>query len=79
MNVSLAETKRLHLDTRHSFKVKECKSLDLLWSDIHIMDLKKRRGQTEVDMLSEALSRIAESEGTESDGKNVALTSVLSH
>ncbi|KAG2343813.1 hypothetical protein BDR05DRAFT_947915 [Suillus weaverae] len=39
------------------FKVKESKSLDL----------KKHCVHTEVDMLSEALSRIAESEGTKSD------------
>lgn len=53
--------------------------MDLLRSDIHILDLKKHRAQTEVDMLSEALSRIAESEGTESDGKHADITLLLLH
>ncbi|KAG1847226.1 hypothetical protein F4604DRAFT_1936038 [Suillus subluteus] len=67
MSASLAETKPPHPNVINSFKAKESKSLDLLRSDIHILDLKKHHAQTEVDMLSEALSRIAESEGTNSD------------
>ncbi|KAG1901053.1 uncharacterized protein F5891DRAFT_1188177 [Suillus fuscotomentosus] len=70
VNASLAESKPPYLNNRHGFKAKESKSLDQLRSDIHILDLKKHRAQTEVDMLSEALSRIAESEGTESDGSS---------
>ncbi|KAG1860101.1 hypothetical protein F4604DRAFT_1684478 [Suillus subluteus] len=44
---------------------KESKSLDVLRSEIHIMDLKKHCAQTEVDILSEAISRIADSKGSD--------------
>lgn len=79
MSTSLAETKPPHLNTRHSFKAKESKNLDVLRSKIHILDLKKHRAQTEVDMLSEAISRIAESEAPSdsSDGKRAALPLVF--
>lgn len=79
MSASLAEAKPPRLNTRHSFKAKESKSLDMVRSDIHILDLKKHRAQTEVDMLSEAISRIAESDGTtdSSDGEHAALISVF--
>ncbi|KIK31999.1 hypothetical protein CY34DRAFT_19376 [Suillus luteus UH-Slu-Lm8-n1] len=72
MSTSLAETKPPHLNTRHSFKAKESKNLDVLRSKIHILDLKKHHAQTEVDMLSEAISRIAESEAPSdsSDGSS---------
>jgi hypothetical protein len=79
MSASLAEAKPPRLNTRHSFKAKESKSLDMVRSDIHILDLKKHCTQTEVDMLSEAISRIAESDGTtdSSDGEHAALISVF--
>ncbi|KAG1791292.1 hypothetical protein EV424DRAFT_1355048, partial [Suillus variegatus] len=72
---SLAEAKPPRLNTRHSFKAKESKSLDMVRSDIHILDLKKHRAQTEVDMLSEAISCIAESDGTtdSSDGSSASV------
>ncbi|KAG1833194.1 hypothetical protein DFJ58DRAFT_847891 [Suillus subalutaceus] len=54
------------LNKMHSFKAKESKSLDVLRSKIHIMDLKKHCTQTEVNMLSEAISCIAESKGSDS-------------
>ncbi|KAG1836626.1 hypothetical protein C8R48DRAFT_680462 [Suillus tomentosus] len=75
MTASLAEAKPPRLNTRHSFKAKESKSLDMVRSDIHILDLKKHRAQTEVDMLSEAISRIAESDGTtdSSDGSSASV------
>ncbi|KAG1720818.1 hypothetical protein EDD22DRAFT_962723 [Suillus occidentalis] len=72
MSASLAETKPPHLNTRHSFKAKDSKNLDVLRSEIHILDLKKHHAQTEVDMLSEATSCIAESEAPSdsSDGSS---------
>jgi hypothetical protein len=79
MSASLAETKPPLPNTAHSFKVKESRSLEMLRSDIHILDLKKHRAQTEVDMLSEAISRIAESDGTtdSSDGEHASLIYVF--
>ncbi|KAG1870968.1 hypothetical protein C8R48DRAFT_770569 [Suillus tomentosus] len=68
ISASLAESKPRCLN--NSFKAKESKSLGLLRSDIHILDLKKHHVQTEVNMLSEALSCISESEGTESNGSS---------
>ncbi|KAG2351197.1 hypothetical protein BDR07DRAFT_1386395, partial [Suillus spraguei] len=50
----------LHLNHSNNFIVKELKSLDVLKSDFHILDLKKQRTQSEVDMLSEAIARITE-------------------
>ncbi|KAG1735472.1 hypothetical protein EDD22DRAFT_959925 [Suillus occidentalis] len=78
MSASLAETKPPRLNTRHSFKAKESKNLDVLRSEIHILDLKKHRAQTEVDMLSEATSRIAESEAPSdsSDGSSGSASDV---
>ncbi|KAG1824023.1 hypothetical protein EV424DRAFT_1538386 [Suillus variegatus] len=46
------------------FKTKECKSLVVLKSDIHILGLKKQRAQVEVEMLSEAIARMSEFEHT---------------
>ncbi|KAG1897348.1 uncharacterized protein F5891DRAFT_1192057 [Suillus fuscotomentosus] len=60
-NMSLAEANApLHPDHGNSFTAKESKSLNVLKSDFHILDLKKQRAQSEVDMLSEAIVRIAE-------------------
>ncbi|KAG2058511.1 hypothetical protein BDR06DRAFT_968516 [Suillus hirtellus] len=75
MSASLAEAKLPRLNTRHSFKAKESKSLDMVRSNIHILDLKKHRAQTEVNMLSEAISCIAESDSTmdSSDGSSASV------
>lgn len=43
--------------------------MDVLKSDVRILDLKKRRAQAEVDMLSEAMERLSEFEAT-SDGRS---------
>ncbi|KAG1790360.1 uncharacterized protein HD556DRAFT_1446291 [Suillus plorans] len=51
-----------------SFKAKEHKTVDVLKSDVRILDLKKRRAQAKVDMVLEAMERLSEFEGT-SDGK----------
>ncbi|KAG1840427.1 hypothetical protein C8R48DRAFT_777682 [Suillus tomentosus] len=60
-NASLAEANApLRPDHGNSFTAKESKSLNVLKSDFHILDLKKQRAQSEVDMLSEAIVRIAE-------------------
>ncbi|KAG2756189.1 hypothetical protein P692DRAFT_20868714 [Suillus brevipes Sb2] len=74
MSTCLAESKPPLPNAINNFIAKESKNMDLLRSDIHILDLKKHRAQTEVDMLSEALSRIAESEGTESDGSSASVS-----
>ncbi|KAG1899502.1 uncharacterized protein F5891DRAFT_1189636 [Suillus fuscotomentosus] len=50
---------------RDSFKTKECKSLAILKSDLHMLGLKKQRAQVEVDMLSEAIARMSEFEHTD--------------
>ncbi|KAG1853258.1 hypothetical protein C8R48DRAFT_675920 [Suillus tomentosus] len=61
MSASLAESNEpLRLDHSNSFTTKEFKSVGMLKSDFHILDLKKQRAQSEVDMLSEAIARIAE-------------------
>ncbi|KAG2151795.1 hypothetical protein BD769DRAFT_1658239 [Suillus cothurnatus] len=61
INTSLAESnKPLPLDIGNSFTSKELKPLEMLKSDFHILDLKKQRAQSEVDMLSEAIVRISE-------------------
>ncbi|KAG1901702.1 uncharacterized protein F5891DRAFT_1187159 [Suillus fuscotomentosus] len=61
MSASLAESNEpLRLDHSNSFTTKEFKSVGMLKSDFHILDLKKQRAQSEVDMLSEAIARITE-------------------
>ncbi|KAG2739100.1 hypothetical protein P692DRAFT_201873454 [Suillus brevipes Sb2] len=61
MSASLAESNEpLRFDHGNSFTTKEFKSLDMLKSDFRILDLKKQRAQSEVDMLSEAITRISE-------------------
>ncbi|KAG1840689.1 hypothetical protein C8R48DRAFT_679532 [Suillus tomentosus] len=67
MNASFAECKPVHTIDRKSFKTKEQKSVDVLKSDVRILDLKKQRAQAEVDMFSEAMERLSEFKGT-SDG-----------
>ncbi|KAG1865664.1 hypothetical protein C8R48DRAFT_672276 [Suillus tomentosus] len=57
------------------FKTKDCKSLVVLKSDIHILGLKKQRAQVEVEMLSEAIARMSEFEHTDdgvSSGSSMA-------
>lgn len=77
-NASLAEANApLRPDHGNSFTAKESKSLDVLKSDFHILDLKKQRAQSEVDMLSEAIVRIAEFHHSD-DGEHVAFSSFLS-
>ncbi|KAG1738143.1 uncharacterized protein EDB91DRAFT_1082897 [Suillus paluster] len=60
---SLAESKPSCIS--NSFKTKECKSLAVLKSDIHILGLKKQRAQVEVDMLSEAIAHMSDSKHTD--------------
>ncbi|KAG1888472.1 uncharacterized protein F5891DRAFT_1199178 [Suillus fuscotomentosus] len=52
-------TKPIRLDNPNDFKTKEDKPLDVLKSDFHILQLMKRRAQSEVDMFSEAIARTA--------------------
>ncbi|KAG1894651.1 uncharacterized protein F5891DRAFT_1194953 [Suillus fuscotomentosus] len=62
------------------FKTKDCKSLVVLKSDIHILGLKKQRAQVEVEMLSEAIARMSEFEHTDdgvSSGSSMACASRL--
>jgi hypothetical protein len=40
--------------------MKELKSLEVLMSDFHILDLKKQHAQSKVNMLSEAIVHITE-------------------
>ncbi|KAG2347120.1 hypothetical protein BDR05DRAFT_945499 [Suillus weaverae] len=68
MSASLAESNEpLCIDHGNSFIAKEFKSLDMLKSDFHILDLKKQRAQSEVDMLSEAIVCIAEFHRSDDD------------
>ncbi|KAG2086087.1 hypothetical protein BD769DRAFT_1396993 [Suillus cothurnatus] len=61
MSASLAESSQpLRIDHGNSFTATKFKPLEMLKSDFHILDLKKQRAQSEVDMLSEAIVRIAE-------------------
>jgi hypothetical protein len=77
MSASLAESNEpLRLDHSNSFTTKEFKSVGMLKSDFHILDLKKQCAQSEVDMLSEAIARIAEFHHND-DGEHVAFSSFL--
>ena len=67
----------IHTDSHGGFKAKEDKTLDMLKSDLHILDLKKQRAQAEVDMFSEAIARAAEFEFTD-DGGSVTFPAVFS-
>ncbi|KAG1899895.1 uncharacterized protein F5891DRAFT_1189374 [Suillus fuscotomentosus] len=60
MSATFAEAKPLYVHDDDSFKAKEQKTPKVLKSDIYILGLKKQRVQSEVDMLSEAISRISE-------------------
>jgi hypothetical protein len=42
-----------------SFTAKKERTLDVLKSDFHILELKKHRAQAEVEMFSEAIARTA--------------------
>ncbi|KAG1812536.1 uncharacterized protein BJ212DRAFT_1483147 [Suillus subaureus] len=81
-SASLAEAnKPPHLDHGNNFIAKEFKSLLVLKSDFHILDLKKQCTQSEVNMLSEAILCITEfhcnddgwaSETAEMDGSDLS-------
>jgi hypothetical protein len=58
---------------------KEDKTSDALISVFHILDLKKQHAQVEVDMLYDAIVRIAELEASDDDGKHAAFAPILSH
>ncbi|KAG1894028.1 uncharacterized protein F5891DRAFT_985376 [Suillus fuscotomentosus] len=60
MNATFAEAKPLYIHDNDSFKAKEQKTHEVLKSDIYILGLKKQCTQSEVDMLSEAISHISE-------------------
>ncbi|KAG2097513.1 uncharacterized protein F5147DRAFT_777964 [Suillus discolor] len=75
---SLAEFKPSY--NRDSFKTKECKSLTILKSDLHMLGLKKQCAQVEVDMLSEAIARMSEFKHTDdgiSSGSSMMCVSCL--
>jgi hypothetical protein len=72
MSASLAESSQpLRIDHGNSFTATKFKPLEMLKSDFHILDLKKQRAQSEVDMLSEAIVRIAEFHRSD-DGEHAA-------
>jgi hypothetical protein len=50
----------LYFNHGNSFTMKELKSLEVLMSDFHILDLKKQHAQSKVNMLSEAIVHITE-------------------
>jgi hypothetical protein len=76
-SASLAEANEpLRFDHSNSFTTKELKSPEVLKSDFHVLDLKKQRAQSEVDMLSEAIARIAEFHDND-DGEHAASSSFL--
>ena len=75
---SKAEANELiHTHSREDFKAKEDKTLDMLKSDLHILDLKKQRAQAEVDMFSAAIAWVAEF-GPTVDGELATFPSVYS-
>src|ERR1700710_3335888 len=75
---SKAEANELiHPHSREDFKAKEDKTLDMLKSDLHILDLKKQRAQAEVDMFSAAIAWVAEF-GPTVDGELATFPSVYS-
>ncbi|KAG2139299.1 hypothetical protein DEU56DRAFT_755604 [Suillus clintonianus] len=54
-----ADTKLLGINIDNSPKSEKEKPLDVLKSDLHILELKKHRAQAEVEMFSEAIARTA--------------------
>ncbi|KAG2352670.1 hypothetical protein BDR07DRAFT_1497921 [Suillus spraguei] len=60
MNTTLAEAKPMYVNDKNSFNAKKQKTLEVLKSNIHILGLKKQHTQSEVDMLSKAISHISE-------------------
>lgn len=66
-----ADTTLIGIDTSDSFKEKKEKTLEVLKSDFHILELKKHRAQAEVELFSEAIACTA---GPQSeDGEFAAL------
>lgn len=53
------DTKPLGIGIGDSFTAKKERTLDVLKSDFHILELKKHRTQAEVEMFSEAIARTA--------------------
>ncbi|KAG1729929.1 hypothetical protein EDB19DRAFT_1832235 [Suillus lakei] len=77
MSMTFAEAKPLYINNNDSFKTKEQKTPEVLRSDIHILGLKKQCTQSEMDMLSEAISRISEfSDDVTSSGSAVTYVSL---
>ncbi|OAX31322.1 hypothetical protein K503DRAFT_860792 [Rhizopogon vinicolor AM-OR11-026] len=61
INASFAELDEpLGIDNYDNFKTKECRTLDVLKSDLQILYLKKQRAQAEVNMFCEAIERTSE-------------------
>ena len=71
-----ADTKFLGIAIGDTFKEKKQKTLDVLKSDLHILELKKHRAQAEVEMFSEAIARTA---GPRSEDGELAALLELSH
>lgn len=76
ISASCADTKPFNLDQPDSFRTKDDKPLDVIKSDFHILQLMKRRAQSEVDMFSEAISRTAGIRCTD-DGEYAVFTFVV--
>jgi hypothetical protein len=73
MNACLAEiSEPLGTNACDSFKAKEYRTLDMLKSSLHILDLKKQRAEAEVDMFYEAIERTSEL-GSTDDGRHAVL------
>jgi DNA topoisomerase VI subunit A len=54
-----ADATLIGIDPSDNFKEKKEKTLEVLKSDFHILELKKHRAQAEVEMFSEAIARTA--------------------
>ncbi|KAG2087620.1 uncharacterized protein F5147DRAFT_781264 [Suillus discolor] len=59
------------------FTQKEAKAPAALMSVFHILDLKKQRAQIEVDMLYDAIVRIAELDAMDDDGTSLGTAGIL--
>lgn len=76
ISASCVDTNPFYLDKSDSFKTREDKPLDVLKSDFRILQLMKRRAQSEVDMFSEAIACTAGIQCT-NDGGFAVLTFVV--
>ncbi|KAG2079872.1 uncharacterized protein F5147DRAFT_661611 [Suillus discolor] len=78
-SASLAEANGpLRFDHGNSFTTKKLKSLEVLKSDFQVLDLKKQRAQSEVDMLSEAIARIAKFHSDNDDFYHIGFDDCMS-